>query len=185
MSLMSCVPLGLLYTFGPKISIDGYRWAPCSLFQEERIDPTSDQIQRDEKGLILNKPGLMLSHFGQESFCDRGFYTDLRADSEDEWVWRLEVGQHPQAQIRDAIRRLDDLSLKLAVVADGTGIDAPSAKDGFQGALVSLSSESDKGALVCRYECGVVVQSFQKDQLRQVEIIGSCQTASRQKWHIG
>ena len=184
-SLMSCVPLGLLYTFGPKLGIDGYRWAPCSLFQEERIDPTSDQIQRDEKGLILTKPGLMLSHLGQENFRDQGFYTDLSADREDEWVWRLEIGQHPQTQIQGAIRRLDDSSLKLAVVADGTGIDAPSAKDGFQGALVSMSGKSDEGALVCRYECGVVVQSFKKDQLRQVEIIGSLQTVSRQKWHIG
>lgn len=34
-SMLPYVPLGVLYTFGPKLDIDGYRWAPLSFLQDQ------------------------------------------------------------------------------------------------------------------------------------------------------
>lgn len=183
-SMLPHVPLGLLFTFGPKLEIDGYRWAPRSFFQKERIDNSSTQIARDERGLITNKLGIMLSHYFGHSFRKQSLYESTNRDEEG-WVYSLQLPNDWEEDYPGILTRLADPNLRLAVIVDGLWLHASILKGGVQSALVSILDEPDDYGLLCRYECGVNLDSLRKGEMESAEIIGSGTRIDHQDWHIG
>lgn len=187
LSMLDHVPLGLLFTYGPKLEISGYRWAPLSFLQEERIDPTFTPVPRDEKGLKLNCCGIFLdqSAAGRSVGHDGRFYYQ----DENDLILSVQVGHSWQGtEIAD---KLKSSSSKLAILIDGPPREA--SRDTFgmvHGALVTvrdseLEDQSDWG-LQCQYECGVDWGTILKADVPETqEVIGKCtRTEDKMNWHI-
>lgn len=186
-SMLPSVPLGLLFTFGPKLQIDGYRWSR-SLFQNEQIDSTSTQIPRDERGLVTTTPGIFLSHFTGYTFSEESHYQESVGSRKNRWIYRVQLPDAWEENYPTILTRLGDPNLKLAVVVGGTSADGNAFTDGIHGVLVSICSEGDDDSLICRYECGVYLNTLKEELALDIEIIGSCVKTDKthhQKWNIG
>jgi hypothetical protein len=187
-SMLPYVPAGILFTFGPKLEIDGYRWAPRSFFLKERIDPTTTQIRRDERGLIIKKSGIFLKHYTGYTFRKEGHYEESIRQGEQRWIYQLRLPTGWEEDYSGILARLANPNLRLAVIVDSTIVNVETfSLGGIQGALVSIGSEPDDHGLLCRYECGVLLDTSKKEQTLDVEIIGCVETHKYhcRNWHVG
>ncbi|OQU96206.1 hypothetical protein CLAIMM_02319 [Cladophialophora immunda] len=177
LSMLDHVPLGLLFTYGPKLTIQGYRWAPRSFLQEERIDPTFTPVPRDDRGLRLTCCGIFLDQFAGLGRDGNAYYWD-----EDDLVLNVRVGGGWQGT--EMAGKL--LGSKLAILIDGAPRAASRDMFGMvQGALVTVQEAEDNWGVPCQYECGVDWGTMLKTDVTQ-EVSGKCtRTDDKINWHLG
>lgn len=193
-SMLPYVPRGLLYTAGPKLNTDGYRWAPQSIFTDERIDPTSTAVERDEKGLRIKAPGIFLSHQPECSFQHVGIYEGTIRPTGTRWFVRLSIVRAQGDEYDETVRNLARFRAGMAVIVDGTDFDTTSdAESCIQGALVLLHGEeeaqakAENEAVPCSYKCCVEVTVIDEEQIRHDRLLGSCQKTDpplHKTWYI-